>query len=228
MDLVKTIREKHVDQYGLVLPQGGPSGNGSLFSGIWMMLRSQEEEQTKENRTKRREEFYKLIGQITIVPGLYKRAPGWDTQDSIDNYIGIAAGGYFSWTEHAEDILNFGKAHWYVFNNEQLGKFRWKAYFGRFVGVWAHIQLCAGIKPNLFRRIAQAVGLYITTFKKPEETSDRLLGDVMVNCLDNHWVSEIIRWFWKRHLHKKYGERGINRAVQIYYGIEHPFSHYWY
>jgi len=225
MNLVKTIREKHVDQYGLVLPQGGPSGNGSLFTGIWMMLRAQEE---TEERMARHFEFNELIVQITIEPGLYKRAPGWNIQDSIDNYIGIAAGAYFSGTSHAHDILNFGKAHWYVFNNEQLGKFRWKAWFGRFVGVWAHIQLCAGMKPNLLRRIAQAIGLYITTFDKPEETSNRLLGDVQVNCLDNHWVSEIIRWFWKRHLHKKYGELGINGAVRIYYGIDHPFTHFWY
>lgn len=137
--------------------------NGILFLAIGMML------------------LYKLnslpnvknlvndsINLLEVEKGLYNRRKNDDDMDSHDNSVGIYTLSILFNLNYIYDILNYGKKHWYNYNNRFPGKFEWRCQ--RQGGDIAFYRICTGDQPGLYFTIWMIVGLWLSAFQKKPST----------------------------------------------------------
>lgn len=222
MTLYQELQNGYLDSNGLVTPSKNspPSDNGLLYTGQAIMIMDMLGE------TDGIPQLMDAMRACQIEPGLFNRHP-WPRfksgQEGPDDYVAIAAVD-MHW---AQCLLEYGRKHWYSYNNEIPGKWTFKSFLGRFLSLICHSKLCAGEKPNLFLRIAHFVGTYLTTREEAGATSNRLLAQLMIYKLDDHWMSRLEKRLWSANLVKVYGENSINKAVCIYFPSPHPFRGVW-
>jgi hypothetical protein len=107
------------------------------------------------------QEMRDVIALCQVRTGLYRRLPypGGGMQ-SADDYFGLVAGlalNHCVW--EVRDILAYGRAHRWVMNSEAPDSFQWRAWFGRFPALIAHIVYGSCNRPNLFLRTAWALAV---------------------------------------------------------------------
>ena len=223
---MQSLREDikpYIDIHGFVRSARGTGStdNGPLWTSMFYLMVPDIQGTDSYN-------FSKLIDQTQVpnYPGLYSKAPGIFKNNSVDNLIAVAAASKRLDTPHRFEILNHGRKHNYVWNNIDPLKFSFSAWLGRMPGFIAHLQFCCGETPSLFNRIAQFVGILITTFDKAGETSNRILADIQIQCMDDHEISKMTRWLFNADLKKRYGSVSMKGVFNIFFEKGHPFTKY--
>jgi len=161
--------------------------------------------------------FIDLLEKCQVEKGLYKRSPEHDMQQGPDDIIGIAVASKYLKTDHAAMILDYLRHHDFTYYTAQNKRFL-NGWLGRQPGLTGLLAMCAGETPNLYERFILMMGILFTCFEKKEETSNRLLAQMIIFGLDGHWMSTITKMIWAIHIHR-FG--GIKKVAEIYFG-EHP------
>jgi hypothetical protein len=109
-----------------------------------------------------------ILKACRVKPGLYKRSVG-DAPQSADDFYGLVAGLYLNncWYETYK-ILTYGRETLWIYNSAFPGHFTFRAWFGRFPGLIAHITFGAAKRPNAFLRFAWAASVIWATWQKPK------------------------------------------------------------
>jgi hypothetical protein len=193
------------------------TGNGIRYtSEWWMLLNDRNWARMSDLNT-----FMYAIQSAKVQDGLYRRAPWSTDHESWDDYATLAAAS----VGHAQDILRYGKRHWYVYNWIQPGKFRLGQWLGRFRPFVAHLHWAALEQPNFIDRLIWSVAVAMGGMKEGGDTwimtwhkirtweragRHGLMEKIAVKIFDNR----------KKRLHSD----GIakffhNPVLQKYYGI---------
>lgn len=167
--------EKYIDKFGLVQPNpdGETSQNGTLFTAYWCMSAGLSAEDAAP--------FVTAVKRCELVSGLFCRSPENPfEQDSVDNYLGIAAMALAYAPEIAERVCFYGASHhikagpiklfWYM-NNEVInteecidGKKNWQAWLGRFPAVPLLFRLAAGRRLGIIDRALLLITVSVGPF----------------------------------------------------------------
>ena len=170
--------------------------------------------------------------------GLLQRLPlrlGRTPQQGPDDYMGAFAGlGAVHMYDSIDEILTYGRRNFWVMNNENPGRFRPAAWFGRFpqiigMGYWA-----ARLKAPLFCNLWAAAALLVSQRKPPEQDQDAyrfsalliLVHSSQLPMLQSTLVRWAGRWWWRQFKRKGYSMRQI---LGRYLGGEydHPLAILW-
>lgn len=220
-----------IDKNGFVALTGQDSSdNGLLYTSEFFILLS------------RNSETARIAGWLTyshIIDQCFRngnpcRRPGNLDQEGPDDLIGIAAASKALKTGHAAIMLAYGRSTrlpfipffpGYIYNTPKPGKFTMNAWMGRMPGLIGHIRNCAGEKMNALNWAGIILGVLITVARPPEETSDRLLTELIVRSLPDTVLGRLVQRYWDTHIRQVYGS--INSVVVFYFGNCHPFARYW-
>lgn len=213
--------ESYSGRYGMVLSKKASEtnqvcDNGLLFTSEALVLLARNN--LLQTIGEYRLFFINLLESCQVEKGLYKRSPEHDMQQGPDDIIGIAVASKYLKTDHASRILNYLRHNNFTYYTA-VNKLFWSGWLGRQPGLTALLSMCAGETPNLYDRLILMVGILFTCFEKKEETSNRLLAQMIIYGLDDHWTSTLCRSIWLIHLHY-YG--GIKLAAETYFGDDHP------
>jgi hypothetical protein len=139
--------------------QGPENSNGILFLAIFLMLLKQCDclDQTDLNKA------YLALEKIRVQPGLYKRAPGNDSLEAHDDYVGICAISVLFDFIDARSITDFGTRMGFSYDNITPDKPDPRST--RQGGEIAYYKLCAGYIPTLWEYIWLILGLVLASFK---------------------------------------------------------------
>lgn len=168
MGIIESFKP-YKDKFGLISPDGNPSGNGLVYTAAYLQtLKDHNEIPLGELMS-----AYDVVMSCYERTGLLKRNPEHRDQEGPDDYIAIGllsvlvggVGGVI-----AKSVLAYGRANIqhigpikfrYVYNNECPGTFmtrdmgtNWSAWMGRFPALICHLEFAAGEQPNLFNRLA--------------------------------------------------------------------------
>lgn len=144
----------------------------------------------------------------------WKVNPGDETQ--CDDYWGAL----LISRPWAQEILAYGKAHWWCFDIGGQGRFKY--WFGRFLPFASFVKVCAGERPN--RLEAFCLALYILFSAYKISNAD---GNMKAYCVISRaqWASPWCAWaakIWNRRIRARYGFVGLSWAE--YFGPDHPMN----
>jgi len=219
-----TIRDDIVfDKNGFVTPADitqPESDNGVLFTSEYYVLLDKLGLLTPGDRLD-------FIGKMTGISrdGNITRRERDTGQEGPDDYIGLCTASSILNLPFSELIYRYGSKNWWIYNTASPGKFTFEAWFGRQLGLIGYIKHCAGHRMNPLEFIVLNVGLVITAFGKKEDTSDKILGLLMVEQLHTSLLFEPICFFYTYMINRKYGS--VNALIKTYFGPNHAFSKYW-
>lgn len=221
--------EDYTGRYDYVLSSHKQNGllsdNGQLFTAHALVLLAKKDQQGTIDLYQDRWNMQML--QTEIEPGLYKRSPEHDSDQSVDNLIGIAAASYWLKTDHARLILSYGRQHnfvWNTYSNPEQHAMDMDLWLGRQPGTIAFLEMCAGETPNYYGRLALLAGAFLTGFENDQATSNRLLQWLMLQCLDENPVSKLTEFLMLRDITKFSNQHGtgIGAIARTYFGVGHP------
>lgn len=225
MGLKREIWDGFLDKFGYVMPRRnhGVSDNGVLFTSQYILLLQRLGQLDGETKAA----YFNLMRNSFRDTGLLIRYPENFTQEGPDDHIGISAASLALELPFAKEIIDYGRKQLppHLYNTENPGKWSKQAWLGRQLGLIGFMKLCAGYGCNPLEKLAMIVGFYLTSRKPKEDTSDRLLTQVMVEALPKGLVNDLIKKWWHGHINKLYGD--VRDLVSIYFGPDHPFSRYW-
>lgn len=216
MTLFQKLRAANlIDCNGLVclVGQTGGTDNGCLFTAQALVLCGKAGEGIDQDHIDAMIAIGKCLNNGNPV-----RKPGDYDQNSPDNLIAMSAVS----SSYAELIYNYGKPLG-LYNTLSPGKFTVQAWLGRQLGLVGFMQLMIGRFTNPLRLLSLYIGFYLTSRQPLTQTSDRLLVQLMIDTMPEHWYTRpIINW-WRNTIRKQYA-RGINDCVLLYFGPTHFFS----
>lgn len=219
------IEAGYIDQNGFVREnQTDPyTDNGILYTSQYLI-------QLKRNGDLQPtdvEHFDQKILSCYAKTGLLNRRPADTSQEGPDDYIGLCSFSKECSDVMADEVNQYGRSttpH-YVYNNFNPGHFSWSAWLGRQVGFAAFIKLCAGDWTNPIEDLCLYTGLIITSLSNKSETSDRVLGQLIIDQLPNYPVSFLIKCWWNWRIKRLYGT--FQQVMSVYFGPEHPLTKYY-
>lgn len=148
-----------------------------------------------------------------VYTGLYRRAPGDQSDNSIDNMIGLCR---FS-VAKAEEVRVRWNWHLSCFDVNAPNKFALnRNFFGRFIGVKAFIVVAAGKTPWLIQRLLWCLSV-VWSVKTSSGSSDPLL--MMLQCDEMFVHCPFTVKYWKKHYSAK-------SLYSQYFGPNHPLVKY--
>lgn len=236
MSLRDEIAGKYLDADGLVNPSPinptdkGKTGNGLLYTSIYYMLLKRRGDLTKEDV----DSFTKTVNRCMVITyggwpmaGLLLRSPTKADLESADDYYGVCAatksldlvGAFYQYGL----CTNYGLFRW-NYNNQKPDTFTLQTWFGRFPWLPAHIQWCAGVKPNILRRLAWAFKIALDSFSSSPEA--RIKGWLMISATGDCRLSSWAVMRWRQGLANRF-PNGMRDVMAEYFGDYHPLSIYW-
>lgn len=204
---------------GLVFPLNDPNTRNGLRSfcqmWIYLVLRGEARKGAKDIA-----DFSLMLARCKIVPGLFKRSPHDVMQITHDDMIPIATASFLMDTTHARFLLIYGKqrrgfVRW-LYNSENPGVFRWKAWFGRMPMLATHFMFCAGDMPPLWRRFVWALVVSLSGAFGQQSQDGAVLTWMMVlaakgkSTLCDHAIE-----IWEARFRKQY-PGGIREVMTKY------------
>lgn len=223
MDLRREIFEHYVDRDGLVTIDRDPTpqstGNGLLFTSIYLVLQKLRGEITDEDGNK----FIKPILNCQIEPGLYNRNPGRPDREAWDDYVGIAAVGAMLYRFFSTEIVQYGSRNAWCFNNENPGHFKPWAWHGRFLGLIGVYLMAAGQQPSFLQKLLIGSMLRSGVARDNADPGAKIttwLKTVIVKNYSAHWDDDILEF--NRSIVKHFGS--LSGLFACYFGPTHPFS----
>ncbi len=234
----------YTDPSGMISGDAMPksaSGNGILYTAEMYFILAKNGALAASDRP----DFWALIARnCQLLPGLYSRGKGWNDQEGIDDYIGLAAASRLLGTDHARDILRYGRnplvrftpfrrwprLRWYFENEQRQRVDDTRAWFGRFPAFICHVTWAAGETPAIWLRLWWAVTVAITGLFSPLDQDQYILSWLMMETIDStktYWFERWASRFYIGTLHKNWS-RGMRDVLACYFGSQdHPIAKWW-
>jgi hypothetical protein len=214
-------------KYGLVTDEDPTTENGQLFLAQYCLLLYEPTQYyfsqssvvaALDTMTEQLQNSY------TGIPGLYHRNP--DLTDrrimSHDNIIGIMCWSKFFNTSHRFDIWNYLVKHGGLYDNTQGKSPQFSKYLPYSPQTMFILGLCANSKliylffPLLFPIFL--LNLIWDCYKKPEESTSKLIDWVTFVTLRNIWFMKPLNKFFVSRMKKQYGENYIVGLMNTFHG----------
>jgi hypothetical protein len=218
------IKAHFMDEEGLVTKVRNPghwsTGNGLLFTGLFYSLlgvRGELEPSDKDHFEKAVEACF--VNRVTPVLNRNKGRPdfeGWD------DYNGVVAAAFFVGSDIAKDILNYGEANCFNFNNEQPKKFTLRSWFGRLPGFPGHLRLCGKSSPGNLQTLCLLHEFQKGCKNESDPDANTWLRVEVARRASSRFNESIAAW--DKSLKKVYGSLG--RMFEPSFGSDHPFVIY--
>lgn len=235
----KEIKKLWTDQDGIVLPKldtPNPSETGnSVYTWIFYYLWNNLPKGTfhdMEGRYVYRQFAEKI--QVVGYPGLLNRTPykGQNDRNAHDDYVSYClASKNLCGGIQAKQVVQHGirrKFFWlrWHYNNQNPGKFIRNSWFGRMPWIPAHMMICAGIRINLYRRVAWAAKIAYNGIFKGKGATSWFLTWCMVRANDKpSWLCKKAIKLWHKGLVRNYPQ-GMNDVFKEHMEEDHPFNSY--
>lgn len=220
----EAIYSDYTDMDGLICtvknPQKWSSGNSLLYTGIFVTLLflRKELEQLDCDR------FYTAVSACEAAPGLYNRNPNRPDFESHDDYIGIAAGAFFTKTRFARDILSYGQDHRYHYDNVNPNDPSLSSWHGRFPGRKAFYYMAAERNPYFWYNFGFNSAIRGAIDLQKENSSDKILAWLQIEVARAQNLFPVLCGLWDEHIKYTYGH--ISNLFEVYFPKDHPFITY--
>lgn len=154
--------------------------------------------------------------------GLLNRKPNDPWYQAFDDYEFVChAAHMIGLTQIPEQIVQYGRKHWWYFNNTPDQTLRGKNFFGRLPNFVAHVKICSGRKPNLFERLYWCLGLYMGANKDYTNCSGKVREFMYIQ---NYERSGFKCWFmdkavisWRNRMNKIYPSLQMGEVLTVYF-----------
>lgn len=212
-------------------PRIGESGNGNLFTSEYHLILALRDWVNSGDKYT----FNEVISHncITIEMPLNIRLPLLSrasddlSQNGQDDYIGVALISKLYDLNYAKQFYEYGVKHNWVFNNGDTSFMNLHAWLGKSPAFVCHMYFCAGVKPNIFLRLAWAYAVSMTGYTKPDNQDEWILSYLMIKGRDEtDWLCNRAVDIWTRRF-KKSWPGGFKDVFKRYFGWEHPTSKWW-
>lgn len=178
---------QYQDADGFVTPRiGVGSNNGILYTSEYYVL-------LVKLGLARHDDLYafeQTMRKCQIEPGLFKRHPGASDQEGPDDYIGLTTAAYLLGSDIAKEVLDYGKRHAFLYNNEMPGSVEhtddrpnYSAMFGRSPSLIAHLYFAAGETPSFPLRLCWAVSVAYSAFRPSSDQDSHILSSLLVSAM---------------------------------------------
>ena len=223
--MLKEKYQPHVDKFGLCHPKAGTiSQNGIRFTTEMAMALKLNHELTPKIRV----QLENAILSCEMEPGLFRRHPTEWRQDQIgpDDYVYL---GLFSAAIElnsgsiARRVVQYGRDHWWTFNNLQPGRFSKSAFLGRQQQLVCHLELCAGLESNWFRRAWLSQVFKIAARSEKDDQDAWCLTWAIDRSLEALQTQRLAksRATWKA-AYKRVWPEGYGALLRDYFAHDHP------
>jgi len=201
--------EQWIDVDSLIKPQidWKDSGNGVLFSAVWLILSGNNREQLLP-ALKIQAAILECVGKGNLL-----RSPTNTHQEQWDNHLGLGSYAYFFKKKSlSRMILEYGLKHFGVFNTD--GKLEFQDWLYRFPQIWCVYFIAAFPR---FKFLAYPFALLVSRFMKPNKDDG---SGTQLAWLYLHVMVDSFGFGFK----KKYNEilAQQKELVSVYYGKDHP------
>jgi len=241
------------DQYGLITPDGKPSGNGLLYTAEYLALLHQRGELTKSDE----DHFRDVILSCEKRIGLFNRHPDHPDQQAPDDYMGIACASALIDPAIARSVLFYGRSipakasdmiHdsnlplmvkmlllvlvgdgelKYNYNNVTPGTASKNSWMGRQPQLIGGLQMAAQEKLSTWRLIYWCLVIATSGLFKPQDQDSWRLSYLCLYYGSNYnWMTKLTAQVWWRRF-KKHWPGGVKELRAKYFNnSEHPLSKY--
>lgn len=223
MSFKQEVLDHYMDKDLLVTIDRDPTpwstGNGLLYTGLFYTLLTLRNELTKEDC----ERFEKAVRgcEVDGYHGLYHRNPGRTTDlEAHDDYIGIAAGSFFTNTPMAREIWTYGDCNSWCFNNLDPGKKSPNVWQGRFIGIVCFYTMAAKEDPSFFQKL-----LFNSAIRgsiDSNNVSGKILAWLQVQVAKKANVCPKACELFEQSIVDDFG--GITGLLSQYFPAGHPFG----
>lgn len=223
------------DPFGLIQNNpGGVSGNGLRYTAEYFILGCRRGIFQHEGAS-----FRHITGSCLVLPGLYRRSPTAALEGTrIDDLVSIASAAQLLDKTIAEDILRFGRKSYWLYNPpvqksplvNLIKQFNFKAWLGRYPGMIAHIEYCAGECPSVFKRLVWLLGVAWCGFNAKMNQDEWVLSQRLIEAYEStpyrtYFQDKIVK-YWRKQFYKNWGEDGMKKLLTVYFGHLHPLAKY--
>jgi hypothetical protein len=219
---IKKDAENYIDPYGLITPNGGPSGNGLLYTSEWLVALKLKDEISEQDIHK----FGKAIRSCRVAgyPALYNRNPSHPDREAPDDYIGLAAVSSICGYHFIHQIVDWGNQTNWTYNNLNPEEFHIKSWFGRMPQVICHFKFAAGKSPSVLEKIWWCGTIILSGLRPVKDNNGRCLSWLLVETAKGKsWLCDLVgQWFMDK-LNKDY-PGGMSQVFTEYFTFPHPIA----
>lgn len=225
-----SIREdfkEYADSDGMLTPNFHPpvnsTGNGLLYTAEEMITLHELKLLTLEDQRA----WDEIVKSCLVDGGMLKRNKYKNNeQNSHDDYTGVLTACYLLDSDFfTRNIYQYGKEHWWNFNNVNPGKFTGASWLGRFPALIAHMYWCAGKTPNLFLRLYTALATIVSSSSDRKNHDNWMLTylRILVNN-DKCWINRLANKVFMKKLFQHYPD-GFRQIFKEYcVNPQHPLA----
>lgn len=159
-----------------------------------------------------------------LEPGLFWRFPKGPEPISQDELIGIAVCCWHMGDVYpVNNILAYGDANWWCFNNPSPSKFSLSCWLGRFLDLKPLLLASVNKPVNLLRQSIWSIYLLTTLFSTKQNTSGKLLKYCQLPIMKKYLLCSLAIAIWRFFMKRQYGSP--QALFQIYFP-NHPLAIY--
>lgn len=213
---------KYIVEYPYMSNQEGqePDGNPILYFALAMYVRGQYFPFADRDAKLIKD----LYADVKIEPGLICRSRfKKEDHEAHDDYIGLCYLSYFASMTIANEIVAYGRAHNWMYNNTKI-KWPWaiKCWHWRLFGTIQHYKLAAGIGLNFLDKFLWAASIYSPSGDESGINLQTLKVDLYINQKHRSWIMDFAVNHWQTCLYTepKYPFL-IGSVFEIYFGKNH-------
>lgn len=212
----------YVVKYPYISNQTGqdPDGNPVLYFALAMGIKHQFYPLSLNDR----EQLQATYADIKVQPGLisrsrFKRAD----HEAHDDYIGLAHASYFLDQSIAKEIVAYGRAHNWCFEN--LNGATPRSWHWRLPGVIQHYKLAAGERLGILDAALWSITMFFPADNESGLQLEWLMLDLYLSQNYRCWIMDAAakHWFKKLSENTKYPDR-MGSVLAKYFGAGHVFA----
>ena len=159
-----------------------------------------------------------IIHFQTKQKGLFNRIPYNDQRtEHHDNYVAYAAMALFGFKEYAERIDDYGKKHWYCYNNVPPNQFSISRLRQPFDIFYYRVAANRSLKILGLIGYIHFIGALLMNFvQSKDNTSGKLLDWIRLEVMKHKWYVKPCVWLFNAMLKSKY-ENGMEDVIKVYH-----------
>lgn len=226
---LKEAYKPYTDPLGFIHPgypeNHTPSQNALRWTSEAYILMFRQDELTESDI----QTYAQLVRICYKEKGLLNRYPSNNEQEGPDDYHAVlAACKILNLPDLAKEILDYGRANYFNYNNQTPGKFTGSAFLGRQLGLVAGMYLASNQEPNFFLKLAFKIALQISARTSVVKNQDikTLAYFLILTAKDYKPLEDSIK-SWYDSLYKEV-PNGMQGVLSIYYNNgNYPTVKYW-